>query len=81
MKCPNCGREMLRGHVTTSGGPGLFFVPVDVDWDVAWAVNLRKKALIEKGVYVLDGPHLTRFSKTEMTASLCAGCRMVVMRY
>ena len=81
MLCPECGKEMLYGRVTASGGPGLFFVPGGVDWDVAWAVNLKKKALTEKGVYVLDGPHLTRFSKTEMTASLCAGCHMVVVRY
>ena len=81
MKCPDCGREMLYGRVTASGGPGLFFVPGGVDWDVAWAVNLKRKALAEKGVYVLDGPYFTRFNRTEMTACLCSYCRTVGMRY
>ena len=81
MICPNCGKEMLYGRATASGGPGLFFVPGGVDWDVAWAVNLQKKALTKKGVYVLDGPYYTRFNRTELAASMCDSCRTVVMRY
>lgn len=82
MKCYICHQEMERGHLITINSPGLFFMPPERGTrDLGLLYFSAERRVKECGGVIVDGPYLSRFSKTDIPAFLCRHCRNVVLSY
>ena len=82
MECCTCHQEMEKGHLVTVNGPGLFFMPPERGAKDLGLLYFSAERHVKKcGGVIVDGPYLSRFSKTDIPAFLCRHCRKVVLFY
>lgn len=74
--CPYCQEEMEEGHVRTTSGPNVFYLPEDSD-DLPPIVT--EKVLKKRNGFFLDGPYLTRMHDIDIPCHACRKCRKVII--
>ena len=76
--CPYCGAKLDKGILYTSEGRGLFFLRRLPKLHMFMSGNKLSK---EDGSIVLDGVYKCRVNHTEISASVCRSCEVIIHFY